>query len=327
MKYNCDVIQDLLPLYQDQVCSDASKTMVEEHLNECEKCKDIADKLKDTGIDIQFIEEKNEVLSTHAKRERRKSITIGGIFAGVLMVPVIVCLICNLATGQALDWFFIVFTSLLVFASLSVVPLMVRRNAGMWTIISFVFSLVLLLMTCCIYTGSNWFWVATIPTIFGLMVIFLPYILYHISLPKFFQNKKGLISMVCDTVMLYAVIVVCGIYSNGTDYWRIAFEITTYAIILPWVIFLVVRYLRVDDFIKVGILNILVGLFTASMNDFVKFILGQEEGISIFHADFSDWSIDMINANVNLICLLGMVFIGVIFLIIGVKRVLKKRKN
>ena len=39
MKYNCKVIQDLLPLYTDGICSDVSAQMVEEHLKECASCK------------------------------------------------------------------------------------------------------------------------------------------------------------------------------------------------------------------------------------------------------------------------------------------------
>ena len=35
----CDVVQDLLPLYYDNACSPASKKMVEQHLMTCEKCK------------------------------------------------------------------------------------------------------------------------------------------------------------------------------------------------------------------------------------------------------------------------------------------------
>ena len=36
---NCDVIQDLLLLYTDECCSDASKALVEEHLKGCEACR------------------------------------------------------------------------------------------------------------------------------------------------------------------------------------------------------------------------------------------------------------------------------------------------
>ena len=34
-----DIVQDLLPLYHDGVCSDKSRAAVEEHLQTCEACR------------------------------------------------------------------------------------------------------------------------------------------------------------------------------------------------------------------------------------------------------------------------------------------------
>lgn len=39
MKISCEIIKDLLPLYQDGVCSNDSRTMIEEHVAYCESCK------------------------------------------------------------------------------------------------------------------------------------------------------------------------------------------------------------------------------------------------------------------------------------------------
>ncbi len=39
MKISCNVIQDLLPLYIDKITSKESNQLIEEHLSECEKCK------------------------------------------------------------------------------------------------------------------------------------------------------------------------------------------------------------------------------------------------------------------------------------------------
>lgn len=39
MKQDCGVIMDLLPLYHDEVCSEKSRELVEEHLKECEACQ------------------------------------------------------------------------------------------------------------------------------------------------------------------------------------------------------------------------------------------------------------------------------------------------
>lgn len=39
MKKNCNIIKDLLPLYVDEVCSEDSKKIVEEHLKDCDNCQ------------------------------------------------------------------------------------------------------------------------------------------------------------------------------------------------------------------------------------------------------------------------------------------------
>ena len=39
MKVTCEIIEDLLPLYVDNVCSAQSRQAVEQHLQDCEKCR------------------------------------------------------------------------------------------------------------------------------------------------------------------------------------------------------------------------------------------------------------------------------------------------
>ncbi len=43
----CEVIKDLIPLYVDDVLSEDSKALVEEHLNTCEKCAEYCKDLKE----------------------------------------------------------------------------------------------------------------------------------------------------------------------------------------------------------------------------------------------------------------------------------------
>ena len=106
MKYNCKVIQDLLPLYTDGICSDVSAQMVEEHLKECASCEKIAKELQDDSVEKTLGKECDHVVLSHEKKVSKKMVTAGSITAAVLLIPVIVCLICNLAIGHALDWFF-----------------------------------------------------------------------------------------------------------------------------------------------------------------------------------------------------------------------------
>lgn len=45
MKLPCEMIQDLLPLYHDGVCSEVSKAVVQEHLKDCEECSGVVETL------------------------------------------------------------------------------------------------------------------------------------------------------------------------------------------------------------------------------------------------------------------------------------------
>lgn len=36
----CKIIEDLLPLYADEICSDDSRTIIEHHIAECNECRE-----------------------------------------------------------------------------------------------------------------------------------------------------------------------------------------------------------------------------------------------------------------------------------------------
>lgn len=389
-KYPCGIVRDLIPLYRDGVCGEESRRIVEEHLLECADCREMSECLNDTTIEQTLSRESESVLSKHEQKERRTAVTAGMIVSGILMIPVIVCLICNLAVGHALDWFFIVLTALLTTASVVVVPLMTRERRFSKTVGCFTASLMLLLLTICLYTGGNWFFVAAVPIIFGMSVIFLPFIIRQIPLPPalknrkaltvivwdvfwllfmlltcclyangvwfsvaavpvvfglsvvilpflvrqiplpaFMANHKGLAVMLWDTLWLYLVIIVCGIYGGDGSYWRPAFIITSWCALLPWTIFLTARYLKAQPMTKAGIITIVSGLFMSTMNDFVSKVAFEESeyniyGPSLLRANLFDWSGDMINHNVSFLVLTGSALIGVALIAGGM--VLKKRK-
>ena len=102
MKYNCDLISDLLPLYKDEICSEASRKIIEEHLAECPNCKKMLSSLNDVTIDEKIVKEKEEVIGTQAKFFKRKSALAGSIIGLIFSIPILVCLIVNLATGAGL---------------------------------------------------------------------------------------------------------------------------------------------------------------------------------------------------------------------------------
>lgn len=50
MKMKCSVIQDLLPSYADNICSEDTRELVKEHVTECGQCKQKLEKMKNTEI-------------------------------------------------------------------------------------------------------------------------------------------------------------------------------------------------------------------------------------------------------------------------------------
>lgn len=90
MKYPCDVIQDLLPLYLDGVCSEESKAAVAQHLSECPACKQTYEALCEAETVVpEPLDAANEIqkaASFQAVRKRLKHRQIGMVAAVFVMV-------------------------------------------------------------------------------------------------------------------------------------------------------------------------------------------------------------------------------------------------
>lgn len=73
MSKQCDIVQDMLPLYVDEACSEATTEMIKEHLASCADCNKIYQQmLSHTNEDILH-EESKGVIERHKKKERKKN--------------------------------------------------------------------------------------------------------------------------------------------------------------------------------------------------------------------------------------------------------------
>ena len=175
-KLPCEVVRDLLPLYADQACSDESRRVVEEHLQECPDCKSMLQRLQDGRIEENLRTERTDVIEYSAKRFRKRSAAVGSTISGLFMIPILVCLIINITAGAGMGWFFIMLAAMGVAASLILVPILAPESKLFWTFCAFCASLVLLLATICLYSRGTWFWIASSASLFGLAVVFLPFV-------------------------------------------------------------------------------------------------------------------------------------------------------
>ena len=244
MKYECDVIRDLIPLYIDDVASKASRRMVEEHLAECADCRALLGRMKSEEVETAINFEKEDVIAGQRRFFKRRSAVIGSVIAGIFLFPVLICLIVNLASGSGLDWFFIVLASLLVAASLLVVPLMAPENKGLWTLGSFTVSLLLLFGVCCLYTGGNWFFVAGTAVLFGLSLVFLPFAVRSRLLADYLEDRKGLAVVTADTVLFALMMLAIGLHTGSAGFFRIAVPMTVLVILIVWALFFIIRNAR-----------------------------------------------------------------------------------
>ena len=148
MKIDCEVIRDILPLYADDACSEKSRQMVDEHLEECSACRKQLERIRKTEIDDSLRNEKTSVIRYGETRFRRRSAAVGSAMSGLFMIPILAYLVINIYTGSSLGVFFVVLASMLVAVSLVIVPLMVPEDRAFWTFCAFCASLMLLLTSC-----------------------------------------------------------------------------------------------------------------------------------------------------------------------------------
>lgn len=91
MHITCEIIRDLLPLYYDNICSEDSRKLVDEHLATCSKCRveleqfNTEFKVKNNIEDLKTI--KN--ISRKWKKDRLSAFLIG-----TLLLSVLACIGC-----------------------------------------------------------------------------------------------------------------------------------------------------------------------------------------------------------------------------------------
>ena len=262
MKYECGIIEDLLPLYKDNACSVESFRIVQEHLEECPKCKKLLEELNDTSLEEMIVREKENVIGTQAKYFKRKSALAGGVIAGILALPILICLIANLASGHGLSWFFIVLAAMFIPASLFVVPLMATKNRMFLTMLSFTGSVILLLAVCNIYTKGHWFFTAASGVLIGLTLCFSPFIVNRRPVNAYLKNNKGLTAMAADTLVFYLMMICIGIQVGTAEYFRLMFAISVPLVLMVWIMFAIIRYLPANGLVKAGTCIAALGLFS-----------------------------------------------------------------
>lgn len=296
-------------------------------------CKnlDISEKeLIESSNDSEYHKMKNE-----AKKWRTFSMSWSLFFYISYAIALIPCFICDLAINKGLTWFWIVLSALLLAFTFTNLPKLIKKNKLVLIPASMFTALCILLGVCCIYTKGDWFWVASLPVLLGLIIIFVP--IYIAKYKVFSPIKKygDFVSLGIDFGMLNILLIVSDLYAVSNNYvskhWYFTFglsiSLSIYAILN---ILLCVKFLKVNKLLKTSIILTLINLFMYTPPLFLKVknqtLQNELNDVNIFKADFSQWATHADN-NVNCIIALTLLGLTVLFLLGGLILHFKRKKQ
>ena len=92
MKFSCSIVDDLLPLYLENICSEDSRVALEEHLQECASCREKLARMKSSDIMLDVKKKESQIQITDcAKKIKRHRLKVG--FFAVLICIFSACIL------------------------------------------------------------------------------------------------------------------------------------------------------------------------------------------------------------------------------------------
>ena len=233
-------------------------------------------------------------------------------------VSLLTCFICNLAVDHTLSWFFIVLTAEMAGFSLTTLPLLLPKYRYIGTLGAFFASLLLLLMTCSLYTGGNWFFVAAMGVLFGFSIVFLPLVVRALPLPAPLNRHKALLCFAVDTVLLFALIAVALGYSGEAAlFFTRACPAALYSLILPWAMLVIIRYGRVNALYRTAACLAVSGGYILPFNGVMN-VLFNGKPFVLPTLRLHNWAEENLNDNVVWLTVLFLFGLAALFVVGGI---------
>ena len=95
MSKQCEIVGDLLPLYVDGVCSEASGELVREHMAACPRCRELGEQLRSHGGEEILKREKDGVILRHERKENRRILQYLFLSAALLYLPTLLLIVLH----------------------------------------------------------------------------------------------------------------------------------------------------------------------------------------------------------------------------------------
>lgn len=274
-----------------------------------------------------------------AKKWRALTRTWDLFFYISYLVTVLTCFICNLAVNGKLSWFWIVLSALLLAFTFTNLPQLIKSHKLIFIPLSTCLALFLLLGVIAIYTKGNWFFIASLSVLLGLVIIFAPICISKLKILSKIKRFNAFASIGIDFILLNILLIVIYSFtiSNGhaTNNWYLQIALPTSFIVYVIInILICTKFIKVNNLIRTFIILTLVDLFLYVPQMFIKskntFIQAELiDNTNILKADFSVWNkATPLNNNIHCIIFLTILALSIIFLIFGlIKRIGNKNEH
>ena len=196
-------------------------------------------------------------------------------------------------------------------------------------------ALCVLLATCAIYTGGDWFWIPVLSVLLGLLIVFTPIYIARYDVFARIRKYNDFVSVAVDFLMLNLLLAVINVYtaihgyaSIRLWYFSIALPIVT-TVYLLLNLFLCVRFLKVNRLLKTSVILFMVGALYLPLG-FIKVknpaLQTEIDSANILAADLSNWQSGLfIERNVHCIVFLTVLGVAAVFLLAGLLYGMKKK--
>lgn len=263
-KLPCDVVQDLLPLYVDGVCSADSRQLVDAHLAECDDCRRVLADLQESETEVAFHADAKAVIRAHNKHQSKTALALG-VLISVFLTGVMGVMLYVTLKGWS-DWqtTITVGASLLFLAGLTAVPLLASSKRLTKAIVFSTLALVLVILCEEAFfgeeSGLETLQIIT-ATIFAISLFTFPVVVRQAHLPEPLCHHKLVITMLWDSIWFVLMMLFLAI--DVPQEMGFVMVATLSLVAVAWLIALAARYLRVHWLAKCGIAVVLLALWTA----------------------------------------------------------------
>lgn len=196
-------------------------------------------------------------------------------------IALVVCFICDLAIFQALDWFWIVLTSLALAFCFTNLPAYVHREKAAVCLGAATAALILLLLSCWWYVGGKWLLGSLAITAAALT---LPWGWWAIW--RFWGKYVLPLCVAWTSVWTFLLLATIEVFTGGGWLFRLGYPLALVGVVFLWCYYVALRLPR-SSLLKIGLFTLITAAATPTFNSLCDALLTDQHSALSFWGYFS----------------------------------------